>query len=106
MKEDLRNCRPISLTSVSRKVTEHMIFSVITACVGQPWDYTCQNGFMKGRSCLTNMISFYNQETCLVDEGKAMDVVYREFGKAFDSVSHIILPEKLAAHSLGRCNLH
>lgn len=57
-----------------------------------------QNGFTKGRSCLTNMISFYNQETCLVDEGKAMDVVYLQFNEVFGS--HCILLEKMAAHGL------
>jgi len=35
-----------------------------------------QHGFMKGRSCLINLISFYDQVTRLVDEGKAVDVVY------------------------------
>jgi len=33
-----------------------------------------QHGFMKSRSCLTNLI-FYDQVTSLVDEGKAVDVV-------------------------------
>ena len=35
-----------------------------------------QHGFMKGRSCLTHLISFYNQVTNVVDEGKAVDVIY------------------------------
>ena len=38
--------------------------------------------------------------TCLVDEGKAVDVVYLDFSKAFDTVPHHILMEKLAAHGL------
>ena len=55
---------------------------------------------MKGRSCSTNIISFYDKVTCLVDEGKAVDVVCLDFSKAFDTISHSILLEKLAAHSL------
>ena len=45
---------------------------------------------MKGRSCLTNLISFYDLVTRLVDEGKVADVVYLDFSKTFDSVSHSI----------------
>ncbi|KAK4815754.1 hypothetical protein QYF61_007172 [Mycteria americana] len=59
-----------------------------------------QHGFMKGRSCLTNLI-FYDQVTCLVDEGKAVDVSCLDFSEALDAVSHSILLEKLAAHGLG-----
>ena len=50
-----------------------------------------QHEFMKGRLCLTNLISFYDWVTRLVDWGKAVDVVYLAFCKAFDTVSHSIL---------------
>ncbi|KAJ7411480.1 rna-directed dna polymerase from mobile element jockey-like [Willisornis vidua] len=43
--------------------------------------------------------------TRLVNEGKAVDVVYLGFSKAFDTVSHNMLLEKLAAHSLDRVTL-
>ncbi|GAB0181866.1 hypothetical protein GRJ2_000651900 [Grus japonensis] len=58
-----------------------------------------QHGVMKGRFCLTNLISFYDKVTHLMDEGKAVDVSL-DCSKDFDTVSHSILLEKLAAHGL------
>ncbi|KAF1676790.1 hypothetical protein FQV07_0001317, partial [Pygoscelis papua] len=91
-KEDPGNYRPVSLTSVPGKIMEPFILRALTRQVRDNQGIRpSQHGFMKGRSCLTNLISFYDQVTRLADEGKAVDVVYLDFSKAFDTVSHSIL---------------
>ncbi|KAK4825273.1 hypothetical protein QYF61_026074 [Mycteria americana] len=105
-KEDSGNYRPVSLTSVPGKLMEQIILSAITRHIENNHGIKpSQHGFRKGRSCLTNLISFYDKVTRLVDEGKAVDVAYLDFSKAFDTVSHGILLEKLAAHGLDGCTL-
>lgn len=42
--------------------------------------------FMKTKSCSANPITFHNEMTGLVDEGRAKEVVYFDFGKAFERV--------------------
>lgn len=53
-----------------------------------------QHGYTKGKTCLSNLIALYDEMMRLVDEGKTVDVVYLDFSKGFNTVSHNILIDK------------
>ncbi|KAK4815977.1 hypothetical protein QYF61_010845 [Mycteria americana] len=57
----------------------------------------------KEKSSLTNLTAFYNgMMTGLVDNRRAVDALYLDFSKAFDSVSHNILIDQLMKHKLDK----
>ncbi|GAB0202198.1 mitochondrial enolase superfamily member 1 [Grus japonensis] len=88
-KEDRRNYWAVSLTSIPGKVMEQLILRVNYKHVEEKKVVrTGQHGFTKGKSCLTNLIAFYDGMTAWMDEGRAVDV---DFSKAFDTISHNIL---------------
>ena len=55
---------------------------------------------MSGKSCLSNLIEFFEGVTKKVDEGSAVDVVYMDFSKAFDKVPHGRLLHKVKSHGI------
>lgn len=104
---EIQACQPVLDTGeghgTDHPECHHML------CAGQPENQAqmiLTSGFMKGRSCLTNLISFYHKVTWLVDKGKAVDFVYPDFSKALDTVTHSILLGKLGIRCLGGCSLH
>ena len=45
-----------------------------------------QHGFRKGRSCLTNILTFLDKVTSYIDSEFDVDVIFLDFAKAFDKV--------------------
>lgn len=92
LKKHPGNYRPVRLISVLGDFMEQISLSAVTQ--------HAQDNQVKGRSCSTNLISFCHNVTCLMDGEKAVDVVYPDVSKAFNTVSYSILQKKLAAHGL------
>ena len=54
-----------------------------------------QHGFLKNKSCNTNLLSFTNSVALSLHDKVGVDVVYFDFAKAFDTVSHDLILNKL-----------
>lgn len=75
-REDPENYRLVSLTLISRKMMKLLVLETISRHVKDKSIKSSQCGCTKVLSCLTNLIIFYDEMTGLVDEGKAVDIVY------------------------------
>ena len=96
------NYRPVSLTSVICKLLERLIKDhMVEFLVKHKLLNSSQHGFLKARSCLTNMLCFWEEITKWIDVGSPVDIIYLDFQKAFDKVPHQRLLLKLKAHGIG-----
>lgn len=93
--------RPISITSPACKVMEKIICDWIHSWLAKenllPSE---QHGFVKGRSVETQLLECQHLWFEAIDSGKCIDIIYYDFAKAFDKVSHPKLLFKLSSLGL------
>jgi hypothetical protein len=97
---DPGNYRDISLTSVASKCMETIVRDALIkhlTDIGLLSPF--QHGFLPGRSTLTQMLQCMNDWTRCLGKRQSVDIMYLDFAKAFNSVSHRKLLRKL--HALG-----
>lgn len=100
------NYRPISLTSVPGKLMERLIRNALVDHMSRNNLFAReQHGFMAGKSCTTQLLEYMEDITEAIDSGDDVDVIYLDFMKAFDKVSHQRLLCKLHAYGV-RGKLH
>ena len=100
-KATMSNFRPVALTSVMCKVMERIVCSAIMShLVSNKLITEQQHGFVKGRSCQTNILLCLEKWTDMIDAGNSVDVAYFDYAKAFDKVSHRLLLIKLQAYGI------
>ena len=88
--------RPVSLTSVCCKTMERLAGAhSVNFLEGNGLLSADQFGFRSGRSTEDQLLLFYGSIAKWMDRGFIIDVIFMDFSKAFDRVSHTILISKL-----------
>ena len=83
------NYRPVSLTSIPCKIMESIIRDqIMNHLVKHNLLNDSQHGFVKSKSCVTNLLEALDFLTQAIADGKSVDVLYTDFAKAFATVAH------------------
>ena len=61
----------------------------------------CQHGFIRGKSCTSNLLKVLGHVGSLPDDGKQVDMIYMDMSKAFDKVNHGCQLQKLHEFGFG-----
>ena len=95
------NYRPVSLTSVCCKLMEGIMRDrIMSHLVKHNLISSSQHGFVYKKSCVTNLLECHHVVSGLLNNGKSVDVLYTDFEKAFDKVSHKKLITKLYGYGI------
>ena len=95
----ISNYRPISLLCIISKVLEKIIFNISIKFLSNSFT-PHQFGFLPGRSTLQQLLLFINELLEAKRTNKVSDVIYLDFKKAFDSVTHTKLLHKIRSFGI------
>ena len=90
------NYRPVALTSHIIKIYERILRKTMVKFIDDN-NILCDNqhGFRAGRSCLTQLLSHFDEIFTGLSKGADTDAIYLDYAKAFDKVDHRLLLSKL-----------
>ena len=80
--------------SIPAKCQERIVLNAIYSHVA-PYLTKWQHGFVRGRSCTTQLVLSHHQWSKALDEGRQVDAILLDFAKVFDRVAHDVLLQKL-----------
>ena len=101
MRHDPNNYRPISLSSIFDKIFEKIICKKLISFLEQNNILYChQYGFRKSYSILLALIEVTDLIKRFLDEKRYVIGIFIDFRKAFDTVDHDILLEKLEYYGI------
>lgn len=98
--QELLEGGPRELTQVRLTSIPGKILASISRHMKDKTSWELSAWITKKSLCLINLIGFYDKMTGLVDDGRAVDIVYLDFSKASETVPHKIFREKLLKYGL------
>ena len=94
VKENIENYRPISLTCISAKVMERIIYDELFSRTHNLID-SRQNGFLKNNSSAMSLTTLIECLSTNLLQDLPTDIIYFDFTKACDTVNHDLILSKL-----------
>ena len=105
-KNDLNNYRPISLLPAVSKIFERLIHNQFYEYLNANQLLTnCQSGFRSLHSTLTALLEATNNWSINIDKGLLNGIIFIDLKKAFDTIDHEIVLQKLKNYGVEQKSL-